>query len=144
MKNDEKLCRRLLFSYPISIFPSSVTEFLAEELSEHPLQVSKMKVAGIFMHWSFKKSFFSSLHFFVSLPTLWTFNLQLWQFYGDFENDIWVLRVMEWKYRVSLYLTLILWNSHTNSGLPTSCISLYKIKLICWCCCHFVIDAKYY
>lgn len=55
--------------------------------------------SGIYMSRRFMKSIFPV---FFSLPTMWTSKLELWHYHGDFENGIWVLWIMEQKYRRSL------------------------------------------
>lgn len=114
------VCQRL-FPYPVSISPS--LEFLAEKLSQSLLQVNKIKVVFVCTYRTFKNTFFLSA--FVFLPTMWTFNLHLWWFYGEFENA----KDNGAEIQNGSTPILILWNSCTNSGLPASCISLYKIKI---------------
>lgn len=75
------------------------------------------------------KNTFLSLHFFVSLPTMWTFSLQLWWFYGEFENDYLGTKDDGAEIQNESTPVLIFWNSCTNSGLSASCISLYKIQI---------------
>lgn len=116
------VCQRL-FPYPVSISPS--LEFLAEKLSQSLLQVNKIKVVFVCTYRTFKNTFFLSAFLF---SCLWCGHLIYIS--DDFGGNLRMLSKDNWaEIQNESTPILILWNSCTNSGLPASCISLYKIKI---------------
>lgn len=91
-----------LFPYPKFILFSSVIEFLAEKLSQPPLKIYKLEEVFVWIE-HLRNNFLFCTFLFHCLQCGYL-NLQLWQFCRNFENGIWVLRMMEQDYRTCLHL----------------------------------------